>query len=78
MKDCDICSELRSRLLAKMKRDPTIGFQEWFYIWLKRLDNTEFMKEFFTNKSMHQRIAYDLRFEIKKHVESVHNITFKE
>lgn len=78
MKDCPLCNELRSRLLAKMKRDPTIGLQEWFYAWLKRLDNIEFMKEFFTNKSIHQRVAYDLKFEIKGHIENIHNITLKE
>jgi len=74
MKDCTECSNFRRDLLIRLDNDMTIGFEEWFFIWLKKLDNTEFMKEIFMNNTINTRIPYDIKLSIKNHVEKVHII----
>lgn len=74
MINCDDCINFRDRLITILRNDMSIDFYTWYSSWMEALDNIEFMKEFFMNKTMITRVPYDVKFDIKKHIKNTHDI----
>lgn len=71
---CIKCMQLREYLITTLRNDMTIDFHSWYSSWMESLDDVEFMKEFFMNKTMISRIPRNNSLEIKKHFEKYHDI----